>query len=158
MTIRAIIGRAEAKAQGLKRYFTGIPCKVGHGCERVVSNWGCLECRAEGNRQWYKANPLSTRSPDKKVVIKGRLKARRKRNAAHVFELKRSAGCSRCDCKHPAALQFHHVTGKIANVSMMVRGIGAGLDTILEEIDKCIVLCANCHAVEHWEKRQGHVA
>lgn len=46
MTIRTIIGRAEAKAQGLKRYFTGIPCPHGHTCERQTSSAGCWECRA----------------------------------------------------------------------------------------------------------------
>jgi hypothetical protein len=39
-----IITRAEAKALGLKRYFTGEPCKHGHVCERLVHKWECLEC------------------------------------------------------------------------------------------------------------------
>ena len=49
MTIRAIISRAEAKAQGLGRYFTGIPCKYGHVCERLVSVARCLECHRAKN-------------------------------------------------------------------------------------------------------------
>jgi len=39
-----IITRAEAKEKGLKRYFTGKPCKHGHISERMVNNGGCLEC------------------------------------------------------------------------------------------------------------------
>lgn len=35
--------RKEAIALGLKRYFTGVPCKRGHICERRVSD-GCIEC------------------------------------------------------------------------------------------------------------------
>lgn len=35
---------AEAKTQGLTRYFTGIPCKHGHIAERMVSTRGCLVC------------------------------------------------------------------------------------------------------------------
>jgi hypothetical protein len=31
-----IISRAEAKARGLTRYFTGKPCKYGHIAERYV--------------------------------------------------------------------------------------------------------------------------
>jgi len=38
-----IISRKEAKSQGLKRYFTGKPCKRGHICERYLSN-RCIEC------------------------------------------------------------------------------------------------------------------
>jgi hypothetical protein len=39
-----IISRAEAKAKGLKRYFTGKPCKHGHVAEREVFNATCVEC------------------------------------------------------------------------------------------------------------------
>ena len=47
MTERQIITRAEAKALGLKRYFTGKPCKHEHVAERQVSNGKCVECHAE---------------------------------------------------------------------------------------------------------------
>lgn len=39
-----IISRAEAKALGLKRYFTGNPCKHGHVAIRLVAG-DCIECR-----------------------------------------------------------------------------------------------------------------
>lgn len=39
-----IITRAEAKALGLKRYFTGNPCKHGHVSERETVNKCCREC------------------------------------------------------------------------------------------------------------------
>ena len=39
-----IISRAEAKAKGLKRYFTGKPCKHGHVAERQVFNATCVKC------------------------------------------------------------------------------------------------------------------
>lgn len=39
-----IIPRAEAKALGLKRYFSGSPCKHGHITERLTINGSCCEC------------------------------------------------------------------------------------------------------------------
>lgn len=42
---RQIISRKEALEQGLKFYFTGVPCANGHLCERDVAEWRCLECR-----------------------------------------------------------------------------------------------------------------
>lgn len=39
-----IISRKEAKALGLKRYFTGESCKHGHVCERLLKGC-CVECR-----------------------------------------------------------------------------------------------------------------
>lgn len=41
-----IISRKEAKAQGLKHYFTGKPCAHGHVASRQVSNWVCVVCNA----------------------------------------------------------------------------------------------------------------
>lgn len=40
-----IISRKEAKAAGLKTYFTGKPCINGHIAERNVSEAKCYECR-----------------------------------------------------------------------------------------------------------------
>jgi len=39
-----IIARKQAMAAGLKRYFTGEPCKHGHVCERTVLRSDCVEC------------------------------------------------------------------------------------------------------------------
>ena len=39
-----LITRKEAKAQGLKRYFTGIPCCRGHIVERTIGGKGCIDC------------------------------------------------------------------------------------------------------------------
>lgn len=51
-----IISRQDAKALGLKRYFTGTPCKHGHICERQVSNSACVVCHREGVDRHYAAN------------------------------------------------------------------------------------------------------
>lgn len=42
-----IVSREEAKAAGLKRYFTGETCKHGHIADRLVSNKGCMACAYE---------------------------------------------------------------------------------------------------------------
>jgi hypothetical protein len=39
-----LVSRKEARELGLKRYYTGIPCKRGHVVERIVSTLACLEC------------------------------------------------------------------------------------------------------------------
>lgn len=61
-----------------------------------------------------------------------------------------TSGCKRCGFrKHPRALQFHHTNPdeKTMGVSRMIQN-SFSWDRILEEIDKCEILCANCHAVE----------
>ena len=51
-----IISRAEAKAQGLKRYYTGKTCLYGHDEERVTSSGTCVACQAERTRLWREGN------------------------------------------------------------------------------------------------------
>lgn len=83
--------------------------------------------------------------------------ARRARIRRLVNDIKTSTGCEYCGYNaHPAALQFHHVdpSTKSRDIGRMV-SIGAGLKSIEREIDKCVVLCANCHAVHEHDAREG---
>jgi len=61
-------------------------------------------------------------------------------------------GCYICGYKgHPAALDFNHVRGvKQFNVSQDPK---VALARLLAEIDKCDVLCANCHRIHTYENR-----
>lgn len=72
-----IITRQEAIDAGLKKYFTGNPCKRGHVSERYVSSAGCCECDAaryaanpkvvqERSRKWRVANPEASRESTRK--------------------------------------------------------------------------------------------
>jgi hypothetical protein len=61
---RPIVTRAKAKASGLKRYFTGVPCKRGHLSERTLHNNECNECHNAARRAGHAAakaqRPLRT--------------------------------------------------------------------------------------------------
>jgi len=52
-----IITRAEAKARGLTRYFTGKPCPHGHVVERITNEAKCSKCELERTRKYREANP-----------------------------------------------------------------------------------------------------
>lgn len=51
-----VISRKDAKALGLKRYFTGSSCPKGHVTERFVSNTDCVGCLLERNNKYYAEN------------------------------------------------------------------------------------------------------
>ena len=76
---RNIISRDEANALGLKRYFTGVPCKHGHIAEPSV-RWG-----RETRRKHRAANLEKLREKDReanrKQYIKNRDKIRSKQAA-----------------------------------------------------------------------------
>jgi 5-methylcytosine-specific restriction endonuclease McrA len=50
------VTRAEAKAAGAKRYFTGKPCRNGHLCERYVANEQCIACNFAQNQRYEQDN------------------------------------------------------------------------------------------------------
>ena len=68
-------------------------------------------------------------------------------------EFKSTLSCTKCGFSHMAALDFHHEdpTLKEYNIHKLV---GNGRFTkAYEEIKKCIVLCANCHRIHHWNEK-----
>lgn len=81
-----------------------------------------------------------------------RTRQRRNRLRSWVSERKRARGCPRCGCSHPAYLDFHHRESdeKEMAVGEMVT-YGYGKESLREEIEKCDVLCANCHRRAHHE-------
>jgi hypothetical protein len=69
-------------------------------------------------------------------------------------EIKMNSGCVDCGYKDNAqALQFDHIgTDKKESVSNLIRS-DYSWETILKEISKCEVVCANCHAVRTQHRR-----
>lgn len=62
--------------------------------------------------------------------------------------------CSDCgESFHFASMQFDHCRGeKLFNLADAV-GLEKSYDTVLDEIKKCDVVCANCHALKTYAER-----
>lgn len=101
----------------------------------------CKECKRHYNKNEYQRN--------KQYYI---AKARRRDIAIRELVNSYKTKCSRCPETHPACLQFHHrdPAKKKFTISISLRHSQHGLQAIKEEIEKCDVLCANCHFKEHW--------
>jgi Zn finger protein HypA/HybF involved in hydrogenase expression len=64
-----------------------------------------------------------------------------------VNRIKLERGCVDCGYRgHPSALHFDHRDPGLKSFAV-ARGLRRGLESILKEIDKCDVRCANCHAI-----------
>lgn len=77
------------------------------------------------------------------------------RNRAFIDALKLERGCTDCGYRDQAvALEFDHLPGfkKRFKISEMLASYR--LELIKAEIDKCEVVCANCHAVR--TMKRGH--
>ena len=63
--------------------------------------------------------------------------------------------CIECGENHPACLQFHHRnrSEKSFTISQAVGGRrNLSFRTLEKEINKCDILCGNCHAKRHWRE------
>jgi hypothetical protein len=69
--------------------------------------------------------------------------ARLHRNWSHIFEYLRLHPCERCGEANPVVLEFDHLRDKLREVTV-IAAFGGWAD-LLAEIEKCRVLCANCH-------------
>lgn len=85
-------------------------------------------------------------------------KIRRVRNKSKAIELL-GGKCVRCGYDNPLALTFHHKNPEdkeFAITSMMNKSWSA----IQAEVEKCELLCANCHIIEHTSREDvvAHIA
>jgi hypothetical protein len=101
-----------------------------------------LESISEYQRGWRERNK---QEQNKKA------RDRCRRVSAYLASFKVAVGCIDCGYKaNPIALQFDHVRGvKLDDVSHM------RLEAVEEEMKKCVVRCANCHAIRHHNDRSG---
>ena len=98
--------------------------------------------KREYNQRWYAKD---------KENQKQRIYRRRAELKLWLKEYKATLSCDRCPEDHPATLEFHHLdpAKKEIAISEVIQVKGWGKERIQKEIDKCIVLCANCHRKEH---------
>jgi len=105
----------------------------------------CKQCQSKYHRSHYESNKKTYFERAKNNNPKYK-----KRNKNFVSEYKSNIGCKFCNEKTPVCLDFHHKdpTIKDWNISIMSNS-ASSLDTIKKEIDKCIVICSNCHRKLH---------
>ncbi len=97
----------------------------------------CKECHREVCRKYYYQNKDKYRS---------RSKINREELRQYVNRLK--VECCICGESDVACLDFHHIDDKIMNVSQLINS--ESIELIKREIEKCIVICSNCHRKLHY--------
>jgi hypothetical protein len=95
---REIISRSEAKALGLKTYFTGKPCKYGHVAERAVGGRHCCECERAYQRQYYSANREELAAQNLAYRLANREKEAARHRAYYVANREKERAYQRAYC------------------------------------------------------------
>ena len=76
-----------------------------------------------------------------------------KKHRKWIDAYKEKNKCQNCGIDDYRVLDFHHLRDKEFNISEFYHN-HFGLNRLIKEIEKCIVICANCHRIEHFMERQ----
>lgn len=110
----------------------------------------CKECKKEAISRYYQSN--------KKVYKKRAINSNKKIREAiknYVQEYK-DKPCADCGKKYPHyIMDFDHIRDKKYNVADIVKK--CSMKMLLEEIDKCEVVCSNCHRERTWRRNHPGV-
>jgi hypothetical protein len=100
----------------------------------------CKECQKPFRKNWYEGDSHERHLQN----VKERKHLARNVAREYAYKYLETHPCSQCGETDIRVLEFHHVVGKDMAVAAMVAG-GYSIERIQAELDKCIVLCANCH-------------
>lgn len=99
----------------------------------------CKDCSKSISRAYYAIN-----AEKQCKQIHAARKIRRKIHQKFILDYLKSHPCFHCGESDPIVLEFDHLRNKRKNLSHMIGGSDS-IDSIKKEIEKCQVLCANCH-------------
>ncbi len=108
--------------------------------EKGIRLGKCKQCANSYNQKYYQKNRQYLIQKNKEYYKKVS-----KNNSVFIYEIKLSNPCELCGESDPRVLQFDHQDPKKKkrNISEMKNRYGHR--SILREMCKCMVLCANCH-------------
>ena len=116
--------------------------------QKYVDEGKCARCnktREDGETYYCRECRIKTNAEIKERAHK------RKQKAINYLGGK----CEKCGLVTAAlsVYEFHHLFDKEENLKTLIAN--GTWDIIEKELDKCILLCANCHRILHWEEENG---
>jgi hypothetical protein len=90
-----------------------------------------------------------------KDLFKERARSRVRKIKEEIRTIKEASPCTDCKVKYPYyVMHFDHlgIEEKLERVSELIRS--RGYDTVMAELEKCELVCANCHAIRTWQRLQ----
>lgn len=146
--------------------------KINGKTKSIHSRSYCLDCSPFGLRSYKGLNPSSKNSSSKNPCIciscgkkyeyirssghtKKKCNSCMSNSRRHKIKKKcvdyKGGECDKCGySKCLGALQFHHLDPKEKDFTISGSHTRKW-ETIKKELDKCILLCANCHTEEHYK-------
>ena len=110
------------------------------------------EKKAAYQKQYYEDNKEKALAYQKQYHANNKEGIDNKRYTRNLEIFKYKGGeCAHCKLREPDHLEiydYHHIdpSTKLYSVSNMMNG---PMDRLIAEVDKCLLLCSNCHRKEH---------
>jgi hypothetical protein len=118
-------------------------CNKGCGREKHGRSGMCKQCKNEYNKVHY-ANNVQ--------YYVDKAKAREEKLTAKMVEYKESHPCTDCQQFYPSCvMDFDHLSDKLFNIATDYRRVSA--KRLQEEMDKCELVCSNCHRIRTRDRR-----
>lgn len=101
-----------------------------------------LDCPEHGRTAfWVGASTVRCKRCNTNAV------SRRRRRMKKILVAEAGGACTLCGYdRSTAALQFHHLDPAAKSFAVSNAGVTRSIDVVRSEAEKCILLCANCHA------------
>lgn len=112
---------------------------------RLYINKQCKTCKNKQQKKSYRENLEGVRE-QKKVIARNR----RVQTKSKLLQYLSECSCVDCGEDNPVVLEFDHMGEKKLAISQMQN---YKWETILEEINKCLIRCANCHRIKTSKER-----
>ena len=112
----------------------------------------CVECGKQLSGRQRKFCSRECKNKSGNINYQSYLAQQRRGRLRKLELIKMYRGCCKnCGyCKNFAALEFHHVNSDSKSFQLDLRSLSnRKWSVIVEEAEKCILLCSNCHAELH---------
>ena len=110
----------------------------------------CKDCEKQADKEYYLKNK------ERRQAVRDRANVQKINNSKLVEEIK-SKGCIKCGENRIHVLDLHHLDpdGKVNDIAHMIKS--SSTENLIAELEKCIVLCANCHRDFHFLEKINNI-
>lgn len=115
----------------------------------------CKQCKKQSDKEWFVNNPSVWKEYNKK----------RNENIKEIIENFRDelgGCCKKCNENRKHLLEFHHKDPSqkeevISNILVYFGYSKKSIDKARKEVEKCVLLCCNCHRDFHYLERINNI-
>ena len=133
--------------------YTIVKTKRGKYNPHLISR--CKSCKAQDqykHRKPYDSKYAKTYKENNKDKIKQWSRSSYIKRKQRWEDFMKQHKCSKCGISDYRVLQWHHLDPSTKTMTIGANARQGKWDDILEEVKKCICVCANCHFILHAEE------